>query len=166
MFYDRLFLTKRLPVRIIIDTNGVLAQLGEHLLCTQGVRSSILLRSTIRYKKAMKLVIHRLFFLSAEPFFDDSDRRSASRGEKIVFSDKETGTIKTTRTRHHRFELFHASSTGTKGKILHVLSIPLRKNFGIPQYRCTGCRRFGSWRSSRQLWIRCPRNKRISSPVA
>ena len=123
-------------------------------------------RATIRYKKAMKLVIHRLFFLSAEPFFDDSDRGSASRGEKIVFSDKETGTIKTTRTRHHRFELFYASSTGTKGKLLYVLSGPLRKNFGIPQYRCTGCRRFGSWRSSRQLWTRCPRNKRISSPVA
>lgn len=33
----------------------------------------------------MKLVIHRLFFLSAEPFFDDSDRGSASRREKIVF---------------------------------------------------------------------------------
>ena len=62
----------------------------------------------------MKLVIHRLFFLSAEPFFAGSDRGSASRGEKIVFSDKETGTIKTTRIRHHRFELFHASSTEQK----------------------------------------------------
>ena len=37
----------------------------------------------------MKLVIHRLFFLSAEPFFDDSDRGSASREEKIVFLDKQ-----------------------------------------------------------------------------
>ena len=95
-------------------------------------------RATIRYKKAMKLVIHRLFFLSAEPFFDDSDRGSASRGEKIVFSDKETGTIKTTRTRHHRFELFYASSTGTKGKLLYVLSGPPRKelrNTSVSLYR-------------------------------
>ena len=123
-------------------------------------------RATIRYKKAMKLVIHRLFFLSAEPFFDDSDRRSASGGEKIVFSDKETGTIKTTRIRHHRFELFHASSTEQKESSCMCCRVLCEKNSGIPQYRCTGCRRFGSWRSSRQLWTRCPRNKRISSPVA
>jgi hypothetical protein len=30
--------------------NGVVAQLGEHLPCTQGVRSSILLGSTINFE--------------------------------------------------------------------------------------------------------------------
>ncbi len=39
---------KQMPGAMLMKQDlGVLAQLGEHLLCTQGVRSSILLRSTI-----------------------------------------------------------------------------------------------------------------------
>ena len=123
-------------------------------------------RATIRYKKAMKLVIHRLFFLSAEPFFDDSDRRSASRGEKIVFSDKETGTIKQLESDITGSSCFMRHPQEQKESSCMCCRVLCEKNSRIPQYRCTGCRRFGSWRSSRQLWTRCPRNKRISSPVA
>lgn len=83
-------------------------------------------------------IINLYSILSAEPFFADSDRGSASRREKIVFSDKKTGAIKTTRTRYHRFELFYASFTGTKGKLLYVLPGPLRKelrNTSVSLYR-------------------------------
>lgn len=55
-------------------------------------------RATIRYKKAMKLVIHRLFFISAEPFFDDSDSESdrAKEGKENKMNFCEVDELKNT----------------------------------------------------------------------
>ena len=39
--------------------NGGIAQLGEHLLCKQGVRSSILLTSTISWMKSYKYIVNK-----------------------------------------------------------------------------------------------------------
>ena len=52
--------TQGVEQRSIVQIIGGLAQLGEHLLCKQGVNGSIPLASTINYREGKLMVVVRV----------------------------------------------------------------------------------------------------------